>query len=165
MRSRPETPNQRIKNESLVCSTDRYSHRAGVDCCGDTRASGGAFMRSTSNGTQKWPLRSEREIGMGVSPKPLRCHAVAMDFAAYLDEHYVELRVRTATGKTIIVVCDKDSIFSIQRHIEQLGRACPEISSWRTSKDIDDLHGDNRRSYEAALWEGWSISQHQQHIP
>jgi hypothetical protein len=127
-------------------------------------ASGGAFMRIISNGTQKWPLRSEREIAMNISPAPLRCHAVAMDFAAYLDEQYVELRVRTGTGKTIIVVCDKDSIFSIQRHIEQLGRECPEISTWTPAKDIDGLHGDTRRSYEAALWEGWPISQHHQHI-
>jgi len=87
-------------------------------------------------------------MAMNASPAPLRCHAVAMDFAAYLDEQYVELRVRTATGKTIIVVCDKDSIFSIQQHIEQIGRACPEISTWKTDANIGDATRNDCHTHE-----------------
>lgn len=89
----------------------------------------------------------------------MRYRAVAMDFAAYLDEQYVELRIRTGTGKTVIVVCDKDSIFSVQRHIEQMARACPEISTWKPAKDVGGLHGNERRAYEAAMREGWPVLQ------
>jgi len=81
-----------------------------------------------------------------------------MELAAHLDGQYVEMHILTDGGKTVTVVCDKDSIFSIQRHIEQIGRACPEISSWKPVKDGDKLCGSDRRSYEAALWEGWPAS-------
>jgi len=57
-------------------------------------------------------------------------HAVSMELAAYLDGQYVEMRIATASGETIAVVCPRDSIFAVQRHIEQIGRDCPEIASW-----------------------------------
>ena len=83
-----------------------------------------------------------------------------MEFAAYLDDRYVEMRILTDAGKTITVVCDRDSIFSIQSHIEQIGRSCPEISSWKSAgtKSIGSLRGSDQCSYEAALWEGWPVS-------
>ncbi len=92
---------------------------------------------------------------------PLRYRAVSMEFAAYLDDRYVEMRILTDAGKMITVVCDQDSIFSIQRHIEQMGRSCPEISNWNSAKlkNVEALHGSDRRSYEAALWEGWRAPQ------
>jgi hypothetical protein len=53
-----------------------------------------------------------------------------MEFAAYLDAHNVEMHILTDTGKTITIVCPRDSIFAIQQHIAQIGTDCPEISSW-----------------------------------
>ena len=61
---------------------------------------------------------------------PRADRAVSMEFAAFLDRRYVEMRILTDTGKAITVVCDGDSILTVQRHIEQLGRACPDISAW-----------------------------------
>jgi hypothetical protein len=107
------------------------------------------------DGSWFWPAHAERTPAMTISLMPMRCRAVAMEFAAHLDEQYVEMRVHTDKGKKIVVVCDKDSIFSIQRHIEQIGRACPEISTWKSTKGPDNLHGSDRRAYEAAMWEGW----------
>jgi hypothetical protein len=57
-------------------------------------------------------------------------HAVSMEIAAYLDGHYVEMRIATTSGETIAVVCPRASVFAVQRHIEQIGRDCPEIASW-----------------------------------
>jgi hypothetical protein len=59
-----------------------------------------------------------------------RYRAVSMELAAYLDGRYVEMHILTDTGKAIVVTCGGDSIFAVQRHIEQMGRECPEISSW-----------------------------------
>jgi hypothetical protein len=59
-----------------------------------------------------------------------RYWAVSMEFAAILDGRYVEMRILTDTGKAISIACDGDSIFALQHHIEQMGRECPEISSW-----------------------------------
>ena len=55
--------------------------------------------------------------------------AVSMRLAAYLDEQYVAMHILTDTGQTIAVVCPRDSIFAVQRHIEQIGRQCPEIAT------------------------------------
>jgi len=78
-----------------------------------------------------------------------------MELAAYPDEQYVEMHILTATSKTVAIVCNKDSIFSIQRHIEQIGRDCPEISNWKPAQDAGSQCGNDRRAYEAAMWEGW----------
>jgi hypothetical protein len=74
--------------------------------------------------------------------KRIRYHATSMELAAYLDERYVEMRIHTHTGENIAVVCARDSIFAIQRHIEQMGRECPEISTWQTVMKDDDLRTD-----------------------
>lgn len=63
-------------------------------------------------------------------PAAIRYCAVSMELAAFLDAHNVEMRFLTDTGKAITIVCPRDSIFAIQRHIAQIGAACPEISSW-----------------------------------
>jgi hypothetical protein len=59
-----------------------------------------------------------------------RYHAATMELVAYLDEHRVEMHIVTETGQTIAVACAKDSIFRVQRSIEQMGRECPEIATW-----------------------------------
>ena len=87
-----------------------------------------------------------------------RYRAAAMEFDAYLDEQYVEMRILTDDGKRITVVCDKDSIFSIQRHIEQIGRARPEILNWKSSGGANSLHRNACLSYEAAMQEDWHMS-------
>jgi hypothetical protein len=48
----------------------------------------------------------------------------------------VEMHILTDTGKSIVVACDRNSIFAVQRHIEQIGRECPEISSWTPAPTI-----------------------------
>jgi hypothetical protein len=63
-------------------------------------------------------------------PAATRYRAVSMELAAFLDAHNVEMRILTDTGKAITIVCPRDSIFAIQRHIAQIAAACPEISSW-----------------------------------
>ena len=62
--------------------------------------------------------------------RPTRYRAVSMELIAYLDGRYVEMRILADTGKSITVVCGGDSIFAVQRHIEQMKQECPEISSW-----------------------------------
>ena len=59
-----------------------------------------------------------------------RYRAASMEFAADLDAHNVEMRILTSTGKTIVIVCPRDSIFTVQKHIEKIGRACPQIATW-----------------------------------
>jgi hypothetical protein len=90
---------------------------------------------------------------------PVRYRAAAMGLAAYLDEKCVEMHILTDTGKAVTVVCDQDSIFSVQRHIEQMRRACPEISTWKSIRNTDSFQGNTRRAYEAAMWEGWPLPQ------
>ena len=60
-----------------------------------------------------------------------------MGLAAYLDGRDVEMHILTDTGKSIVVACNGDSIFAVQRHIEQMGRECPEISSWTPAPTIN----------------------------
>jgi len=60
--------------------------------------------------------------------------AISIELAAYLDEECVEIHILTDTGKIIAVTCPSDSIFSIQRHIDQLGQQCPEIATWGRPK-------------------------------
>jgi hypothetical protein len=59
-----------------------------------------------------------------------RYRAVSMELAADFDAHNVEMRILTDTGKTVAIVCPRDSIFAIQKHIEQMAKACPEIVTW-----------------------------------
>jgi len=140
-------------NESLARSPGRYSGRHfsfGHSCSNLSALS----MTSRLEFTRRWLLRPKASLDRGVAAAPVRYHAVAMELAAYLDEQYVEMHILTDTGRAIAIVCDKNSIFSLQRHIEQIGLACPEISAWKPV-----LHGNDRRAYEAAMWEGWPISQ------
>jgi hypothetical protein len=67
---------------------------------------------------------------MNESAPPTKYRAVSMELIAYLDGRYVEMRILTDTGKSIAVACGGDSIFAVQRHIEQMKHECPEISSW-----------------------------------
>ena len=77
---------------------------------------------------------------MNLPHASVRYRAVSMEFAADLDARNVEMHVRTDTGKTIAVVCPRDSIFAVQKHIEQMGQASPEIATWR-----DEGHAGPRR--------------------
>jgi len=90
---------------------------------------------------------------MSIPPPQIRYRAVSMELAAYLDGRYVEMHIISDTGQRIAVACDKDSIFAIQRHIEQMGQESPEISTWKTVMNDND-----QGSYEAATWEGWSAT-------
>jgi hypothetical protein len=94
---------------------------------------------------------------MNLPIKQIRYHATSMELAAYLDERYVEMHIGTDTGQDIAVVCERDSIFAIQRHIEQMGRECPEVLTWQTVVNRDGLRADDQRSYEAAISEGWPV--------
>jgi len=67
----------------------------------------------------------------------VRYRAVSMELAAYLDERCVEMRILTDTGETIAVACPSDSIFTVQRHIEQLGHQCAEIATWIRPKSTN----------------------------
>ncbi len=67
---------------------------------------------------------------MARSKSPQRYRAVSMALAADLDDHHVEMRIVTATGETLVVVCPRNSIFAIQRQIARIGDDCPEIATW-----------------------------------
>jgi hypothetical protein len=67
---------------------------------------------------------------MTVTPATIRYRAVSMELAAYLDARNVEMHILTDSGKTVTIVCPRDSIFAIQKHIEQIAKACPEIATW-----------------------------------
>jgi len=77
---------------------------------------------------------------MNIPFAPARYRAVSMELAAHLDGQYVEMRILTDMGRSITVVCDKDSIFAIKEHIEQMSDACPEISTWKSTRDDGHLH-------------------------
>lgn len=75
---------------------------------------------------------------MGIHAEPThRFRALAMEFAAHLDEHFVELHIITDTGDSIAIACPSASIIEIQRHIDQLVRQCPEIVSWGNPKSAN----------------------------
>jgi hypothetical protein len=94
------------------------------------------------------------DAAMKPPTKPIRYLATSMELAAYLDGRYVEMHIRTDIGQNISIVCARDSIFAIQQHIEQMGRECPEISTWQTVSQVDGCRADDRRCYEAAISEG-----------
>jgi len=77
---------------------------------------------------------------MNIETTHSRHCAVSMELAAYLDGHYVEMHILTDTGKTITIVCDRDSIFSVQHNIERMGRDCPEIATWKPGTYIKNGH-------------------------
>jgi hypothetical protein len=74
-----------------------------------------------------------------------------MELAAYLDDRYVEMHILTDTGKTVSIVCDSDSIFSVQRHIERLGQDCPEIATWKAAGALRAPRDNGHGSYASAL--------------
>jgi len=83
----------------------------------------------------------------------IRYCAVSMELAAYLDGHYVEMHILTDTGKTISIVCESNSIFAVQSHIEEMARDCPEIATWKPAKSIRPLDENIGRSDEPAAAE------------
>jgi len=80
-----------------------------------------------------------------------------MELAAYLDGEYVEMHIVTDAGERITVVCEKDSIFAIQRHIEQIGRDCPEISTWK-HQIAARARGEGEQGFDVAVSEDRSAS-------
>ena len=95
---------------------------------------------------------------MASFPERIRYRAVAMELAAYLDARYVEMHIITDTGALLAVVCDRDSIFAVQRHIEQMGRECPEIATWKSVEDGDRSSDGCRSALDAAVSEGWPVA-------
>ena len=93
---------------------------------------------------------------MSVPPPQIRYRAVSMELAAYLDGRYVEMHILADTGQSIAVACDKESIFAIQRRIEQMGRGCPEISTRKTLMNGEGFDDNDQSFYEASMSEGWS---------
>jgi len=108
-------------------------------------------MRHITDQNWQWPLRPEKGSTINIPFAPIRYRALAMELSVHLDRQHVEMNILTDKGKSITIVCDKDSIFSIQKHIEQITRACPEISTWKPALDDGNLHGNDRRSHEAAI--------------
>jgi hypothetical protein len=75
---------------------------------------------------------------MNVSRSSDRYRAVSMELVADLEARNVEMRILTDAGKTIAVICPRNSIFAVRRHIEKIGAACPEIATWS-----EDCSGQN----------------------
>jgi hypothetical protein len=145
----------------LVYSTDNYPDDF-ADCHRHLFFSEGQHMKRLLSKSWQGFLRPKNSSVMNVPFVPIRYRAVAMELAAYPDDKNVEMHILTNTGRSITIVCDHDSIFSIQRHIEQIGRACPEILTWKNASDTEGINENNCRSYEAALWEGWPLFKHRE---
>lgn len=110
-------------------------------------------MRERHSGDELAGSWSARPAAMDIAAAPIRYCAVSMELAAYLDGRYVEMRILTDTGKTISVVCEKDSIFAVQRHIERLGQDCPEIATWKPAVALPTLCDNGHGAYASALAE------------
>ena len=67
---------------------------------------------------------------MTPAPVSLRFRAVSMEFSAYFDAHTVEMRILSDTGQNIVIVCPRNSIFTVQKQIAEMREACPEIATW-----------------------------------
>jgi hypothetical protein len=67
---------------------------------------------------------------MCIPSADLSYRAVSMELVAYLDARHVEMNILTDTGATLSIICPRDSIFAVQKHIEEMGQACPEIATW-----------------------------------
>jgi hypothetical protein len=104
---------------------------------------------------------------MNLEATNTRYCAVSMELAAYLDGHYVEMHILTDTGKTISIVCERDSIFSVQRNIERMGRDCPEIATWKQGtyanasrrQSAGSRHASSRGAYPLVIdaeWADWT---------
>jgi hypothetical protein len=53
-----------------------------------------------------------------------------------------------------------DYIRAVQRSIAQLGKPFPAFVALKQLPDVSDvLHGNDRRSFEAAMWEGWPVAE------
>jgi hypothetical protein len=57
-----------------------------------------------------------------------------MEFAADLDRRFVEMHVFTDSGESIVIVCERDSIVAVKRHIERMVSECPEIATWKSAR-------------------------------
>jgi hypothetical protein len=108
-------------------------------------------MRERHSGDELTGSWSARESASDTTTTPIRYCAVSMELAAYLDDRYVEMHILTDTGQTISVVCESDSIFAVQRHIERLGKDCPEIATWKSAATIPTLRDNGHGSYALAL--------------
>ena len=84
---------------------------------------------------------------MNISRAADRHRAVSMELTADLDARNVEMRILTDTGKTIAIVCARDSIFAVQRHIERIGNACPEIATWSDDNRAKQNSGEDLPSF------------------
>ena len=67
---------------------------------------------------------------MTPSPAILKYRAVSMELAVDFDARNVEMRIRTDAGRTISIVCSRNSILAVQKHIDQMAEVCPEIATW-----------------------------------
>jgi hypothetical protein len=74
----------------------------------------------------------------------------------------VYMLVITSDGTTVAIECQNDTIFSVQKHIAEISRECPEIASWK-DPDIGAPIGSSRSkmacemaaAIDAAISEGW----------
>lgn len=82
---------------------------------------------------------------MNLESAKIRYCAISMELAAHLDDRYVEMHILTDTGETVAIVCKEDSILAIQRNIEKLAGACPEIATWREPEGTDVTGDDANR--------------------
>lgn len=53
------------------------------------------------------------------------------------------------------VMSGEDSAFLMHQHFEQFSRICEERLAWKSADGVDSLYGNDRSSYQAAMWEGW----------
>jgi hypothetical protein len=69
----------------------------------------------------------------------------------------MNLHFKSGQAASDAVRSEQDSAFMVQRNFEKIGQARQEISILKSAKNINSLDVNDRRAYEAAMWEGWPL--------
>jgi hypothetical protein len=75
-------------------------------------------------------------IPVKASPLSIRLRAVAMQLFADPDGRNVEMHIVTDRGQTLVVACQNESLFAMQRALQQFNQDIPDISEWTPSDAV-----------------------------
>ncbi len=87
---------------------------------------------------------------MNNSATPRRYRAVSMELAAHSDSHLVEMRILTDTGEAIAIVCQRESIVSVQRNVAETGRVSADMAMWNPATTFEAVPDSVYKDHEPA---------------
>lgn len=91
-------------------------------------------MQNMPDGSLQKPFISEKLSAMHIPFVPVRYRAIAMGLTNHPDDHCVEMRILTDTGRPVSVMCDKDAIFSIQQNVIRSNPSHVGARAYRSSR-------------------------------